>query len=140
VRKNKQRIEGGLVMSIRLPATPASASVVRHQLAADLSERTIPPTVVDDVILVATELVSNAIRHAEPLADGQVTVTWKIEPDGVFVRVTDGGGANTPRVRHVSPRDTSGRGLALVEALAARWGVEDTGDATTVWALVKVSD
>jgi serine/threonine-protein kinase RsbW len=125
-------------MTIRLPATPASAALVRHRLAADLSERTIPATVVDDVILVATELVSNAIRHAEPQAGGQVTVSWELDPAGIIVRVTDGGAASTPRVRHVNSRDTSGRGLALVEAIATQWGVEDTPESTTVWAVVAV--
>jgi serine/threonine-protein kinase RsbW len=121
-------------MTLRLPATPASAASVRHQLAADLAGHSISAELVDDVILVATELVSNAIRHATPLGGGQVTVTWQVQGGSVMVRVTDGGADSQPRVRHPSPREVSGRGLALVEALATRWGVEDTPESTTVWA------
>jgi serine/threonine-protein kinase RsbW len=125
------------VMTVHLPAVPASAAVLRHQLAADLAARPISAALIDDVVLVATELVTNAIRHAEPLADGEVTVAWRVDGREVLVRVTDGGGSSRPRVRHPSPRETSGRGLALVETLARRWGVEDADDpggATTVWA------
>jgi serine/threonine-protein kinase RsbW len=122
------------VVTVRLPAVPASAAALRRRLAADLAGQPISPTLIDDVVLVATELVTNAIRHAEPLADGEVTVAWRVDGHEVLVRVTDGGASSRPRVRHPSPRETSGRGLALVETLASRWGVEDAAGATTVWA------
>lgn len=120
--------------TVRLPAVPASAATLRSHLTADLVELPIPPTLIDDVVLVATELITNAIRHGEPLAGGQVTVTWQVADGEVLIRVTDAGSPQRPQVRHPSPRETSGRGLALVEALATRWGVEDAPDGTTVWA------
>jgi serine/threonine-protein kinase RsbW len=132
----RNRDEGSQVTTVRLPATPASAAALRHQITADLTEQPVAPALIDDVVLVATELVTNAIRHAEPLVGGQVTVTWTVDGGSVLIRVTDGGGASRPRVRHPSPRETSGRGLALVEALATHWGVEDTAGATTVWATI----
>lgn len=109
---------------------------MRHHIAADLRRLTVAPAVIDDVVLVATELVSNAIRHAEPLPGGQVTVTWEVDAQGVVVRVTDGGAPSQPTVQHPSSHDTSGRGLALVQALAANWGIEDSAGSTTVWAQV----
>jgi serine/threonine-protein kinase RsbW len=121
-------------MTVRLPAVPASAAALRSHLTADLAELPLSPALIDDVVLVATELVTNAIRHGEPLSGGQVTVTWQVVDREVLIRVTDGGAASRPRVRHPSPRETSGRGLALVEALATRWGVDDTPNGTTVWA------
>ena len=120
--------------TVRLPAKPSSAAVARQRIAADLAEHDVAAPIVDDVVLVVTELVSNAIRHAEPLPDGQVTVSWQVDGHRVKVRVSDGGGASEPRLRHALPQDTSGRGLALVEAIATRWGVEDTPAQTTVWA------
>jgi anti-sigma regulatory factor (Ser/Thr protein kinase) len=122
------------VTTVRLPAKPSSAAVARQRIAADLVEQDVAAPIVDDVVLVVTELVSNAIRHAEPLPDGQVTVSWQVDGRGVKVRVSDGGGGGEPRLRHATPRDTSGRGLALVEAIATRWGVEDSPAHTTVWA------
>ncbi len=129
---------GQSVTTIRLPAAPESASQVRHRIASDLSRLTIAPSVIDDVVLVVTELVSNAIRHAQPLPGGEMTVAWEIDPAGVTVRVTDGGAPSQPEVQHPSARDVSGRGLALVEALAARWGIDDAPGATTVWAQLAV--
>ena len=95
--------------TVRLPAKASSAALARQRITADLAEREVATDIVEDVVLVVTELVSNAIRHAEPLADGQVTVSWRVDGHGVTIRVSDGGGANEPRVRHPSPRDTSGR-------------------------------
>jgi anti-sigma regulatory factor (Ser/Thr protein kinase) len=126
------------VTTVRLPAAPASAGLVRHHIAADLVRHTVAPSVIDDVVLVATELVSNAIRHAEPLPGGQVTVTWEVDSTGVTDRVTDGGAPSQPEVQHPSARDVSGRGLALVEALASSWGIDDSAGSTTVWAQVAV--
>jgi serine/threonine-protein kinase RsbW len=127
---------GDMLTTIRLPATASSAAKFRHQIASELSQSAISTAVLDDVLLVATELISNAIRHAEPLGDGQVTVSWRVQGREVTVEVSDGGGGGEPRVRQVSTRDTYGRGLALVEALATRWGVEHTSTGTTVWACV----
>ena len=50
------------------------------------------------------------------------------------MRVTDGGATEPPARAPPVPRETSGRGLALVEAMASDWGVEDAPGATTVWA------
>jgi serine/threonine-protein kinase RsbW len=119
---------------MRLPAVAASAAIVRRRIAEDLAHTQVPAELVADVVLVATELVGNAIRHAAPLPDGAVTVVWEVGSPGVTVRVTDGGASGQPRLRHPSPNETSGRGLTLVHALATRWGVEDDSGSTTVWA------
>jgi anti-sigma regulatory factor (Ser/Thr protein kinase) len=137
-RHDIRNVGGQSVTTIRLPAAPESASQVRHRIASDLSHRTIASEVIDDVVLVVTELLSNAIRHAQPLPGGEVTVTWEVDANGVTVRVTDGGAPSQPEVQHPSVRDVSGRGLALVEALASSWGIDDAAGATTVWALVAV--
>jgi anti-sigma regulatory factor (Ser/Thr protein kinase) len=50
------------------------------------------------------------------------------------VRVTDGGASVEPRQRSVGPDAVDGRGLAIVAALADRWGVERDGLGQSVWA------
>jgi serine/threonine-protein kinase RsbW len=122
------------VTIVQVPSKPASAALVRRRLAAELLSAQLSREVVEDAVLIASELVTNAIRHAAPLPDGKLTVAWDVEGPEVIVKVTDGGGAGRPRVRHPAPEEVSGRGLSLVEALASRWGVEDTAGATTVWA------
>lgn len=57
---------------------------------------------------------------------------------GVEIAVTDGGGATTPGVLAAAPDEIGGRGLSIVESVAARWGVEHHGTQTTVWAVVPV--
>jgi anti-sigma regulatory factor (Ser/Thr protein kinase) len=89
-----------------------------------------------DGALIASELVGNAVRHAPALPSGHLAVEWQIE-DGPSYRiaVTDGGGQHPVSVRQPAVDDPSGRGLAIVAAIADDWGVcvEETGR-TTVWA------
>ena len=83
-----------------------------------------------------SELVANSVRHASPLADGELEVSWDMTGRGIELRVTDGGGAAGPELRAVGVDDVSGRGLTIVAKLAAAWGVESTALGTTVWALM----
>lgn len=116
---------------------PASAAVVRHELAADLRRLSIDPACIEDVILVASELVSNAVRHGTPVAARKIDVTWDFEPGGIVIRVEDGS-AHQPAVRRTTPQQADGRGLAIVDAIAADWGVERTKRGKRVWARVIV--
>jgi two-component sensor histidine kinase len=93
--------------------------------------------VVGDATLVASELVGNAVRYGAPLPGGVLDVSWRIEPDRIRLRVSDGGGPSVP-VRHdAGPEDVRGRGLAIVAAIARDWGVELSGNGfgpmSTVW-------
>jgi anti-sigma regulatory factor (Ser/Thr protein kinase) len=123
--------------SIVVPHHARGAHVARHRLAAELRGQ-LPVAVLADTISVVAELVGNAVRHAEPLTGGVIRVAWRIAPadGGVFVevRVTDGGSARTPVARVVGPDALDGRGLAIVAALARRWGVEREGPGHCVWA------
>lgn len=122
--------------SVRVAPTPASVRSVRCALREDLA--VLPEPVREDVALVASELLGNALRHASSLPDGQLAVAWGMGELGVEIAVTDGGGATTPGVLDAGPDETGGRGLSIVESVAARWGVEQHGTQTTVWAVVPV--
>jgi two-component sensor histidine kinase len=116
---------------------PASAAVVRHELTADLLRLHVIPSSIDDVVLVASELVANAIRHAAPVSARKIAVTWDFEDGGIVVRVEDGS-PTPPQRRPTGSRQPDGRGLAIVEAIAAEWGVEPTPRGKCVWARVPV--
>jgi serine/threonine-protein kinase RsbW len=122
------------VSSVRVAATPASVGHLREILRDDLS--VLPEPVREEVALVATELLGNAVRYARSLDDGQLAVEWGIGEYGVEIAVTDGGSATSPTARDPAPTETRGRGLSIVASLAARWGVEQNGGRTTVWAVV----
>ncbi|GIH75218.1 hypothetical protein Plo01_16470 [Planobispora longispora] len=93
-------------------------------------------TAIDDAVLVVSELLSNALRHAHPLPSGQIRVAWRWTDGHVEVAVSDGGATTEPRAGRAPLSSLGGRGLGIVEYLADRWGVRHEGEITTVWAVV----
>jgi anti-sigma regulatory factor (Ser/Thr protein kinase) len=93
----------------------------------------------DRVLLVVSELVSNAVRHAPGPGIG-VAVGLRCGREAVVVEVWDGSVRAPVRGAEAGAQDESGRGLALVEALAVRWGwAAHPGGGKTTWALVPVT-
>jgi anti-sigma regulatory factor (Ser/Thr protein kinase) len=81
------------------------------------------------VQLVASELVANAVRHARSAVRLDVRPTQR----GVLVEVADDS-PRLPERRDPGLFDESGRGLWLVDAMAASWGVEREPKGKRVWA------
>jgi two-component sensor histidine kinase len=125
------------VRELAVDHDPANAAVVRRSIAADLSGRAIAPAAIDDVVLVASELVSNAVMHATDRYDGSLDVGWDIQADHVLIRVVDNN-PDLPRQRSTNDTDTRGRGLSIVAALALDWGVQRTASGKQVWARVPI--
>jgi anti-sigma regulatory factor (Ser/Thr protein kinase) len=117
---------------------PTSAALVRRSIANDLAGNGIDDDSIDDVVLVASELVGNAVTHAPARFDSGLNVTWEVEPDAVVVRVLDGS-PDLPRQRSTNDNETGGRGLTIVAALAADWGVRRNARGKQVWARVAIS-
>ena len=120
-----------------VPHRAESAAVVRRRLADELTAAGTPEAVVDDVKVVVTELVANAIRHGAPMS-GEIAVSWELGDGAVTMRVTDGGGVRHPTLVHAGPDQSSGRGLSIVDALSSVWGVDEADGRTTVWASVPI--
>jgi anti-sigma regulatory factor (Ser/Thr protein kinase) len=120
--------------TIRVPSGPSSVARVRRVLVADLRDRDVAATTIDECEIVVSELLSNAVRHARPLADGTVRVHWKVKAGVVEVEVTDGGGETSPRPAPRTVWAHSGRGLRIVRSLAHEWGVAEDRHGITVWA------
>ena len=112
-----------------LPPTAESATVARW-LVTDLLRGSADPDAVDTAALLTTELVSNAIRHT----GDELSLTVRLGAGRLRVCVSDTS-HRRPQLVQASARDTSGRGLHLVEALADRWGVDPDGRGLgkTVW-------
>lgn len=85
-------------------------------------------TLVDDAILVVSELVTNAIEHAA----SAVAVVVNRSGDGVRIEVRDEG-SGVPQPRQPGDSAEAGRGLMIVSALASAWGVEAGPPSKTVW-------
>ncbi|MEU5209573.1 ATP-binding protein [Streptomyces sp. NPDC020742] len=87
------------------------------------------------VLLVLSELVTNAIQHS---ASMRITCRLRRSEDLLHIEVHDHGGTPwVPRMRRTGPGQEHGRGLELVAKSCAQWGRRtDTGDGCTVWAAV----
>ncbi len=85
----------------------------------------------DIILLVASELVTNAVLHGA----GERFLRATRDDGTVRIGVVDQS-PSQPRRRSPERDDPTGRGLRLVERLAAGWGVEAAADRKEVWALV----
>ncbi|MER6464519.1 SpoIIE family protein phosphatase [Streptomyces sp. NPDC001228] len=78
--------------------------------------------------LIVSELVTNAIRYAEP------PIRLKLLRDAWLTCEVADASSTAPRLRHARSMDEGGRGLFLVAQLAHRWGARYTGDGKIIWA------
>jgi len=122
---------------MRVPHATTSAALVRHELSADLALRGIAPDSIDEVVLVASELVGNAVRHTHSANGTGVGVDWALDDAGVTIWVSDTSPA-APAPREPTASEPGGRGLHIVQALSDNWGVRRTDGGKRVWAHVPV--
>ncbi len=78
--------------------------------------------------LAVSELVTNAVLHAR----SATRVTLMNYGDSIQVRVHDDH-SGAPKLRDPEPDETGGRGILLVEALSAHWGIDNEIPGKTVW-------
>lgn len=122
------------MQTMRVPWTMSSAVDARRALVSELRAVGVDPVLVDECEIVISELVTNAVRHAKPLADGKIRVNWSVRAGVVEIDVTDGGGPTSPRPAPRSVWSAGGRGLRIVGSLAHEWGVRENKTSSTVWA------
>ncbi len=89
--------------------------------------------VADDVILLASEIATNAVVHTASGKDGTFTVVVQPGDGMVRVEIHDGGSDTMPDIRSAEELAGSGLGLGLVETLATRWGYLGDRDGRVVW-------
>ncbi len=124
----------GDARALTVPHRAAAVSSARRAVLRDVVSRA-DPTVVHETAVVVSELLGNAVRHAQPLDDGRLLLRWQVRGGVVDVEVTDGGSSSQPRPLRPTAMSTHGRGLRIVRHMAHEWGVvEDTGGQRTVWA------
>lgn len=130
--------------SMAVPHGPAGVGQARHRMREQLRSHGVSDSVVDDAVLILSELLSNACRHGRPLGrhsdvgEGDVRAAWRVDrTGGLTVEVTDGGGPTRPVPATPSVTARGGRGLNIISALAEKWGVrDDSSGEVTVWVLV----
>ncbi|MYU11203.1 putative ATP-grasp-modified RiPP [Streptomyces sp. SID8361] len=121
-----------------LPCAEESVGIARLSVAATLRAWGLED-LVDDARLIASELATNAIRHATrhiPDPEQRSCFRLKVErPSDHLVRISTFDRSRTiPRIIEASETAESGRGMAVVDAVSCRWGIDLKPWGKGVWA------
>jgi anti-sigma regulatory factor (Ser/Thr protein kinase) len=119
---------------IALPRNPSSVGAARRFIAARTAAWSFPEPAADQLVLIGSELVTNAVLHART----ELTLTLELREDRVRISVTDRSHAPAT-LRHYRPDALTGRGLGVVAALSDRWGVSTAPDGKVVWAELRAN-
>jgi anti-sigma regulatory factor (Ser/Thr protein kinase) len=104
---------------------PEAVTAARRFVRSTLSGEDVE--LIDAAELMASELTSNCVRHAQTPFEVTVQVRGEIR-----VEVSDSGDGR-PRQLSPGPDEPSGRGLLIVQAMSRSWGVEPAGEGKKVW-------
>ena len=131
---------------IGLAPVPESARAAREFTVATLRKWDLD-ALIEDAVVIASELATNAIRHGTPAATGDATddsesgrveLSWCLQASRLICVVTDQTGT-PPALAAGGPDAESGHGLQIVGALAVAWGwtILGTGE-KAVWAALEL--
>jgi anti-sigma regulatory factor (Ser/Thr protein kinase) len=131
--------------SIVLAARPNAVGLSRAMVAAAMKRWGLA-RMTDDAVLIVSELVANAVQATGSVAErlpwehlrdvGMIKVQIARRNSCVLVEVWDNDPTTPPELRNAPPEAESGRGLMIVDALAARWGHYPSRGGKIVWAQV----
>ncbi len=113
--------------SIRLPAEPASPAEARC-VVANVLRGIMSPADIDVVVLLTSEVVTNAVVHAGT----SVVLVVRSLQQGIQIEVSDGDN-HMPKVDQQAVGSVSGHGMNLVALLSQSWGAFPTREGKTVW-------
>lgn len=117
-------------IEVQLDVGPTAAAEARAAVGA-LDGRANAESL-DDVRLLLSEIVTNAVRHSGAPPGATIGIAVSVTHGRVRAEVTDPGRGFEPRPRELPQLEAGGWGLHLVDRLADRWGV-DRGASVRVW-------
>ncbi|MFD0029668.1 SpoIIE family protein phosphatase [Streptomyces sp. NPDC055059] len=115
------------VVSWDVPVDPAAVTDVRARATRQVAAWGLGELAMTTELIVS-ELVTNAIRYAEP------PIRLRLLRDARLSCEVADGSSTAPRLRHARSTDEGGRGLFLVAQLAHRWGARYTKGGKIIWA------
>jgi anti-sigma regulatory factor (Ser/Thr protein kinase) len=111
------------------PSVAPSAASARRFVQAAMQRWGCPDDLIERALLVTSELVTNAYRHAR----SEARLSIRCDDERLRIEVHDGGSGHV-RVRPLDSGRNDGRGLHIVDALADRWGHYPVRHGAVVWA------
>jgi anti-sigma regulatory factor (Ser/Thr protein kinase) len=118
-----------LVTRLALEPSALTGSLARRTLRQLFETPRVDEDTRETALLLATELVTNAVEHGR----GTAYLDAAVDDRSIHLEVTDSS-TDVPRPNtDVGELDERGRGLLLIDALASRWGVRTRSDGKTVW-------
>ncbi len=113
--------------TIRLPFEMSTPSIARTKLAGFLTIHRASSDVIDDALIVISEMIANAVSHGLPTTDGTVEISWTINGDLLELSVFDAGEGASLKPIDFDEDSLSGRGLSIINRVADRWWVDMNG-------------
>jgi anti-sigma regulatory factor (Ser/Thr protein kinase) len=123
--------DAALAHEIALPGGRHAPTTARARLGELLAER-LDELALFDVTVLVSELVTNAVRHANAGEQDTIVVHVALAADVLRIEVCDRGPGFTPPAVPGARPDGGGNGLVLLSRMSTSWGVA-TGDGTCVW-------
>jgi anti-sigma regulatory factor (Ser/Thr protein kinase) len=120
---------------IDLPRDPSSVGTARRFIEARASAWSFPRWATEQLVLIGSELVTNAVLHART----DLTLTLELDAGRARISVKDRSQAPAT-LRHYRTDALTGRGLGVVAALSDSWGISAAPDGKVVWAEVAAAD
>ena len=120
-----------MLLDIDLRLRPDEQSPAEARRSLEVLRPRLDDALVDDAVLLVSEIVSNSVRHASLDASDAIQVRVRGSNSLLHVDVVDPGRGFDPDGLPTS-RPNGGWGLRLLDRLASRWGVE-RNDVTRVW-------
>ncbi len=113
-----------------------SIPAVRRGIRKALANAGFADDLVDDALLLGSELATNALRHGAETDRSDFEVRLVPDPVGLYIEVTDTN-QQMPQPRTAGSTEEDGRGLLLLSQLGRKWGVTLTGGTGKVtWVLI----
>ena len=113
---------------VRLPFESSTPGIARTKLAAFLTLNRIALPVIDNALIVLSEMIANAVAHGTPDVDGTMEITWSLGDGHLLLSVRDAGRCSDSEMvpRPFDEDSLGGRGLSIISRVADKWSVDLT--------------
>ena len=125
------KTEAWEVTELRKTLLPDDQAPRKARRAIEAMAEDFATSTVEVASLLASELVTNSLRHGMKPQPGPIELVVSAGADALRVEVSEPAGDTSPEIRE--PYDEGGYGLTIVDALASRWGTDGVDGTRRTW-------